>query len=262
MDIFTQKALRRNCVWALSNLCGGTPCPDGKYAQMIIQALSVMVTSEDEEILRDCCMTLAQLSDGESMEYIQAIKSCGSLDRLIDLLNHESHYVRIPVTHTIGNILLCDDNDITFVASVMGPLMEMLESDRRTRIKVEAFLAIVRAIGSDNKLQTIHLLPILPKLMRLTQNVKGTWLGDYPLFDECIDIILSVQEPITFLLNGYSRFHCELDDNVPRDVLRIIMKFMVGSTLDLKRKAMECGIVKGLKSACNQGIYRDEFQQH
>ena len=101
----------RNMVWTLSNFCRGKPCPEWKYVQPAIKALSVLLTSEDEEILQDSAWACSFLCDVENVQQIQAIKASGSLDRLFGLLSHKSANVRHPALRAIRFVVKRDQND-------------------------------------------------------------------------------------------------------------------------------------------------------
>lgn len=85
-------SLLRIAAWTLSNLCRNKPSADWKYLQLMINTLSVMLTSDDEEILGDSCWTLTYLSDVDddskekALDILSAINTSGSLERLISLL--------------------------------------------------------------------------------------------------------------------------------------------------------------------------------
>ena len=77
-----------------------------------------MLTSEDEDILQDVAWGLSYLADVENAQQIQAIKDSGSLDRLINLLNHNSFHVRHPALRTLGNIVAGSDDDTQYVVNL------------------------------------------------------------------------------------------------------------------------------------------------
>jgi len=153
----TQVTLLRNATWTLSNFCRGKPCPEWKYVQLAIKALSVMLTSDDEEILQDSCWAFSYLSDVEDAQQIQAIKASGSLDRLIGLLGHESAHVRHPALRTIGNIVTGSDEQTQYVINlgVLKRLHRLMTSDKAP-IKREACWTVSNVTaGSKEQIEAV-----------------------------------------------------------------------------------------------------------
>ena len=230
--------LLRNATWTLSNFCRGKPCPEWKYVQLAIKALTVMLTSEDEEVLQDSLWACASLSDTDDMQQIQSIKASGLLDRLITLLNHKSAHVRYPAVRTIGNIVTHDENQSQYVMNVMESLMNMIESDK-TVIRREAMWAIANSLKEGSETQVLRLMEfnLMTPLIRWLKNAQHSKDEDYKkTCNNSIELIMSVEQPIKLLLSGYSRFHCEFGKDIPVDMLRIIMQFVAGSTLDLRKQ--------------------------
>ncbi len=107
-----QVTILRNATWTLSDFCRGKLSPDCKYIQLALKALSIMLSSDDDEILQDSCCAFSYLSDidNDNNGQIHAIINSDSLDRLIASLHHSSSHGRHPALTTIGNIATgCDE---------------------------------------------------------------------------------------------------------------------------------------------------------
>ena len=100
-----------------------------------------MLTCEDEQILQDASWAFSYLCEVENAQQMQAIKDSGSLDRLVNLLNHESHNVRHPALRTIGNVVSGDQDDGQMTSYVINlgllhELQRLMTSDN-AKIKRE-----------------------------------------------------------------------------------------------------------------------------
>ena len=59
--------LLRNVTWTLSNFCRGKPQPNIKYIKDAIEALTIMLTLPDTEILQDAAWGFSYLSDSDDI---------------------------------------------------------------------------------------------------------------------------------------------------------------------------------------------------
>ena len=198
----TQVTLLRNATWTLSNFCRGKPCPEWKYVQLAIKALSVMLTSGDEEILQDASWAFSYLSDVESAQQIQAIKASGSLDRLINLLNHESAHVRHPALRTIGNIVTGSDEQTQYVVNlgVLKRLHRLMTSDKPP-IKREACWTVSNVTaGSKEQIEAVISNNLFQPLINILKTEK------YEISKEALWAISNAtsggsEQQIAFLVN-------------------------------------------------------------
>jgi len=198
----TQVTLLRNATWTLSNFCRGKPCPEWKYVQLAIKALSVMLTSEDDEILQDSCWAFSYLSDVENAQQIQAIKASGSLDRLINLLNHESAHVRHPALRTIGNIVTGSDEQTQYVVNlgVLKKLHRLMTSDKPP-IKREACWTVSNiTAGSKEQIEAVIANNLFQPLIGILKTEK------YEISKEALWAISNAtsggsEQQIAFLVN-------------------------------------------------------------
>ena len=80
--------MKRNAVWALSNLCRGkNPPPDFAKVSPALPILAHLLFHTDADVLTDTCWALSYLSDGPN-EKIQAVIDSGVCRRLVELLMH------------------------------------------------------------------------------------------------------------------------------------------------------------------------------
>eukprot|EP01084_Bolivina_argentea_P037583 69519_1 len=85
--------------WLLQNLCRGKPMPKKKYTNMALQALQIMIKSDDVEILRDACYAIGYLAgintnNETEKQQVNEILQLGFGKYLIDLFSHLSEEVR------------------------------------------------------------------------------------------------------------------------------------------------------------------------
>jgi len=176
-----QTTLLRNSTWTLSNFCRGKPCPEWKYVQLAIKALSIMLTCRDDEILQDACWAFSYLSDTDGsmgseheLQQMLAIKNSGSLDRLIQLLEHQSPQVRHPALRTIGNIVTGSDEQTQYVLNlgVLSKLQGMMTNDRAP-IKREACWTISNiTAGSPTQIEAVIAANLFLPLIQILKNEK------------------------------------------------------------------------------------------
>ena len=73
----TRVSMKRNAVWALSNLCRGkNPPPDFARVSPALPILAHLCFHTDTDVLADTCWALSYLSDGPN-EKIQAVIDSG-----------------------------------------------------------------------------------------------------------------------------------------------------------------------------------------
>ena len=69
--------MKRNAVWALSNLCRGkNPPPDFSKVSPALPILAHLLFFNDTDVLADTCWALSYLSDGPN-EKVQAVIDSG-----------------------------------------------------------------------------------------------------------------------------------------------------------------------------------------
>jgi len=150
----------------------------GKYVQLALKALAIMITADDDEILQDSCWAFSYLSDIDSnsneMQQIGAIINSGSLNRLIKLLDHPSPHVRHPALRTIGNIVTGPDQQTQYVLNlgVLKKLQSLISHDRAP-IKREACWTISNiTAGSKDQIEAVIAANLFPALIQVLRTEK------------------------------------------------------------------------------------------
>jgi hypothetical protein len=98
---FTRITLKRNVIWAISNLCRGKPAPDFQKIKACIPFLNQALNYNDEDAATDACWALSYLSDGPN-DQIQSIIKANVVPRVVQLMRSTSTKVVTPALRTIG----------------------------------------------------------------------------------------------------------------------------------------------------------------
>lgn len=106
--VSSRVGFRRNVVWAASNVCRGKPRAPFEAVSTLVPALAAMLLDDDAEVLADTCWALSYASDGPN-ERIQLLLDCGLVERVMELMNHDSASVLTPALRVVGNIVTGDD---------------------------------------------------------------------------------------------------------------------------------------------------------
>lgn len=100
----TRPSTVKNSSWAISNLCRGKPNPKYELISKALPTLAkVLASSQDVELLADCCWAIAQLSDG-SKDRIQTLLDNDVIDSLLRLANSPSIAVQTAALRCCGNV--------------------------------------------------------------------------------------------------------------------------------------------------------------
>ncbi|RCV25366.1 hypothetical protein SETIT_5G160800v2 [Setaria italica] len=139
--------------WALLNICHGLSQADFEHVKPALPVLRQLIHSQDVEVLSNACRALSYLSDGGN-DNIQAVIEAGACPQLVELLNHSSPSVLIPVLHVIGNIVSRDDAQIQCIIDLQALpyLLNLLTTNRNKGIKPEV-CRIISNIMAGNKEQ-------------------------------------------------------------------------------------------------------------
>ncbi|XP_069751143.1 importin subunit alpha-7 isoform X2 [Narcine bancroftii] len=166
--------MRRNAVWALSNLCRGkNPPPDFEKVSPCLAVLSRLLFSRDPDLLADACWALSYLSDGPN-EKIQAVIDSGICKRLVELLMHNNYKVASPALRAVGNIVTGDDiqTQVILNCSALPCLLHLLSSPKES-IRKEACWTISNiAAGNRAQIQAVIDTSIFPVLIDLLQRAE------------------------------------------------------------------------------------------
>eukprot|EP00494_Astrolonche_serrata_P030392 UN30659 len=153
-------SMKRTIIWTISNLCRGKPQPAFSVVAPVIPIIASLMSSDDEEVLRDSCWALSYLSDDhtENNVYIQAVIDAGVIPDLVRLLNHESITVQIPALRAIGNIVTGNDRQTSMVVSAgsLKALRELMLSESKSSIRKEVVWTISNiTAGTTEHIQAV-----------------------------------------------------------------------------------------------------------
>jgi len=164
----------RNIVWAISNLCKGTPKPDFTLIAPCLPELSqILEVQKDAQILSDICWALSYISDEDDEgRGTQAIIEGQFCRRLADLLQHKNPLVKIPALKTIGNLTAGDDLQTQKVigsGALLG-LHILLQNDRPV-IRKDACFAVSNILaGHPDQVRNVIEQGILSELIHIVVN--------------------------------------------------------------------------------------------
>jgi len=97
-------SLRRNGVWALSNLCRGKPLPNLSLIKGAIPFFAdVLKNDTDEQSLTDAAWGVSYAVGNE--QGVEIFLAQNAVPNLIQLLSHQNLALIVPVLRTIGNIV-------------------------------------------------------------------------------------------------------------------------------------------------------------
>ncbi|CAK8563753.1 unnamed protein product [Lathyrus sativus] len=165
-------SMLRNATWTLSNFCRGKPQLPFELVRLALPILGRLVFSDDEEILADACWALSYLSD-DSNDKIQEIIDAGVSGRLVQLLQHPSASVLVPVVRTVGNMVTGDDMQTQVMVDygALPCLLNLLLQPLKKCIKKEACWAVSNiTAGNKEQVQAVIEVGLIPPLVSLLQN--------------------------------------------------------------------------------------------
>ena len=157
--------------WILSNLLQWKPIPDWKHVQIAIDMLSLLLTLKNRQILRDSCFALSYLCDpalgGNTKRNIEEIKSNGSLNRVVSLLNHKKRGVRHGALRVCGNIAIGNNEQTQCIVDfgVLKPLHRMIESDEPVIVREACWTVSNITAGSSEQIDAVIAANLFPPLI-------------------------------------------------------------------------------------------------
>jgi len=147
----------RNATWTLSNFCRGkNPPPAWEMISVALPVLSMLIYSNDEEVLTDACWAISYLSDGDNNK-IQAVIESGVCRRLVELLMHNSFSVQTPALRSVGNIVTGNDTQTQTIINcgTLAAILHLLSSPKEA-IRKEACWTISNiTAGSVHQIQSV-----------------------------------------------------------------------------------------------------------
>jgi len=150
-------SMKRNAVWALSNLCRGkNPPPDFAKVSPALPILAHLLFFNDTDVLADTCWALSYLSDGPN-EKVQAVIDSGVCRRLVELLMNPQPSVVSAALRAVGNIVTGDDiqTQVILNCSVLPCLLALLGATKES-IRKEACWTISNiTAGNGEQIQAV-----------------------------------------------------------------------------------------------------------
>lgn len=127
-------SLLKNVVWAISNLCRGTPKPDFVLIRDCIPAMNYAIVHEksSDEARTDALWALSYLSDGEDFR-IQAVVDSGQVvPHAMNALRCEKASLMAPALRILGNIVTgnAEQTQAVLDAGILGIVPKLLENSR------------------------------------------------------------------------------------------------------------------------------------
>ena len=163
----------RNCSWTLSNFCRGKPPPPFHFLEPAIHVLNSLLHAPDDEILTDVCWALSYLTDGTNDRIQAVVKEPGLVNRVVELLDHETPSVQTPALRVIGNIVTGDEFQTQSVLNcpLALPLLRKLLGDPNKAIRKEACWGISNiTAGTVQQIQLVFDAQIIPMVIELMKS--------------------------------------------------------------------------------------------
>jgi len=167
-------SMKRNAVWALSNLCRGkNPPPDFAKVSPALPILAHLLFFNDTDVLADTCWALSYLSDGPN-EKVQAVIDSGVCRRLVELLMNPQPSVVSAALRAVGNIVTGDDiqTQVILNCSVLPCLLALLGASKES-IRKEACWTISNiTAGNREQIQAVIDSNIFPVLIEILSRAE------------------------------------------------------------------------------------------
>jgi len=167
-------SMKRNAVWALSNLCRGKdPPPDFAKVSPALPILAHLLFFNDTDVLADTCWALSYLSDGPN-EKVQAVIDSGVCRRLVELLMNPQPSVVSAALRAVGNIVTGDDiqTQVILNCSVLPCLLALLGATKES-IRKEACWTISNiTAGNREQIQAVIDSNIFPVLIEILSRAE------------------------------------------------------------------------------------------
>ena len=150
---------KKNGIWTLSNFCRNKdPLVELKKIKCILPVFHVFIEHTDHEILSDVCWAISYLTDGPN-ERIEFIINNFDLNKIANLLRHDSFKVLVPALRIIGNIVTGDDKQTQAILDCnILPSLAYLSRSVNDQIRKEVCWAVSNiTAGTSKQIQVNHL---------------------------------------------------------------------------------------------------------
>merc|ERR1711879_246193 len=161
-------SLRRNVVWAISNLCRGKPAPPFEAIIPAIPVLAGLLEATDTNVITDACWALSYISDGDDDRKIAKVLEAGVCQAAVRLLNHQTSSVQTPALRVIGNIVTGDEiqTQVAISCGCLPALKHMLDHHPKKSIKREVCWTLSNiTAGSQQQIQAVLNASIIDSLI-------------------------------------------------------------------------------------------------
>lgn len=163
-------SLFRNCAWALSQFCRGSPPPPTQVTAPAVPVLAQLLYNEDIGVVTDAALSLANISAGGTHS-VRTLFQCGAVQALLDALSRTAVTAALaPVLRAVGNTVAGDDQSTQLCVDFgILPVLNNLLHDRNKGVRKEAcwILSNIGA-GTDAQVCAIFDAPdVLPAIVEL-----------------------------------------------------------------------------------------------
>ena len=171
--------LLRLMAWTLSNIVRWKPIPHWKHTKITINMLSLMLNCKNWEILKDSCTALSCLCDealgGNTKLHIQAIKSNGSLNRLVHLLDYEKSAVQLFALRACGSIVIGNHKQTQYLMDlhVLKPLHRLIKADEPAIAQHAVWTVANVTAGATDQIDAVIAAKLFPSLIEFMKT--GTY---------------------------------------------------------------------------------------
>jgi len=161
----------RNATWMISNLHRGKPAPRADLVSSSLPLLARLVSFNDDEVVTDALWALSYFVDGPN-DRIQAVLNLGVLQRLVELMGHQSANIQTPALRCVGNIVTGDDIQTQAVINAGAlPYLGRLVQSNRKGLRKEACWALSNiTAGSRFQIQSVLDADVFPALIQVVRN--------------------------------------------------------------------------------------------
>lgn len=167
LDASPKISCLRNTTWALANLVRGKPAPEIEAVTPMLSCLSKLLAGTDEEVLTDACWALSYISDGQNDRITAILNSNVSVERLLELVGHESPTVLAPALRTVGNIATGEDwqTQRLLDAGLLGPLRRLMTHTKNS-IRKETLWTLSNILGgTPEQIRSVHEAGYFPDIL-------------------------------------------------------------------------------------------------
>eukprot|EP01016_Furgasonia_blochmanni_P009265 TRINITY_DN13835_c0_g1_i4.p1 TRINITY_DN13835_c0_g1~~TRINITY_DN13835_c0_g1_i4.p1 ORF type:complete len:531 (-),score=92.78 TRINITY_DN13835_c0_g1_i4:61-1593(-) len=104
--------LLRVCSWMISNLVRGKPYPPYEKVAELIPFVVSMLGSDDDDTVSEATWALSFLADGPDSQIEEILSFDGVVERICELMHHQSHDINVPALRTCANCLTSEDESV------------------------------------------------------------------------------------------------------------------------------------------------------